>query len=414
MKTILKILLASWMGMVGYQSARAQSIVQHQITMWTTGQMPLWDGNTIRYYGFASGFLTPPQFPAPILYANEGDSVIVNVRNQSQGAHHTIHWHGLDVDQANDGVPDLSFSLHHEQDTFYAFRAQHAGTFLYHCHVASVVHVQMGMYGNFIVRPANGSNRFWTGGPTFDKDINWMISEFDKSWHDTIPQHSTMDSAWAVFHIPPYRPDYFLVNGKSHQQLSAPGTAIEARRFERVNLRLSNMGFLKVKIRIPVLLFGDVLVSDGRPLPTPLQGIFLDILPGERYEVLLKPESEFQDSVEIGWYDMTNDSLWDTQFVPVSVMGHIGVNEPQDDLHFLQLSPNPSHGYAYLNWSLPEPAQGKLEVVDLQGRVQFSESQWMTVRGGKSLDFTGLAAGTYLLNCQTPNWSGSTQLIIQR
>lgn len=413
MKKCIKLLFLCGILMMVHSWAEGQAIVTHQLTMWTTGQLPLWDGNSIRYYGFANGYLTPPQFPAPILYANEGDSVIVNVRNQSQGAHHTIHWHGLDVDQANDGVPHLSFSLYHEQDTFYAFRVPHAGTFLYHCHVASIVHVQMGMYGNFIVRPADGSNRFWTGGPAFDKDINWMVSDFDKSWHDTIPVHSTMDSAWAVFPIPPYIPDYFLINGKAEQQLADPGTAIEARREEKVNLRVSDMGFLQVFLRIPAALNPTVMVSDGRPLPTPFSGDTLRILPGERYEIQLEAFSEFQDSIEVTWLDMNNDSLWGTQYVPVTIMGHIGVEEPVQPEGFLSVSPNPGNGYCYLNWSLPEPAQGTLQVVDMQGKTLQSDSQWFTIRGGKSLDLSGLPAGTYFVRCSTPKWEGSTTVVIQ-
>lgn len=394
--------------------ALAQNIVTHQLTMWTTGQHNLWDGNTIRYYGFANGYLTPPQFPAPILYANEGDSVIVNVRNQSQGAHHTIHWHGLDVNQANDGVPHLSFSIEHQQDTFYSFRVEHAGTFLYHCHVASVIHVQMGMYGNFIVRPADGSNRFWTGGPTYDKDIIWMVSDFDKSWHDTIPRHSTGDSTWAVFQVPPYRPDYFLVNGLSEQQLSQPGTAIQARREEKVNLRISNMGFLQNYIRIPQALNPQVLVSDGRPLPNAFSGDTLRIMSGERYEILLESQTEFTDSIEIAWLDMNNDSLWSTQYVPVTILGHIGIEEPDLNPIKMNLYPNPGTGNAYLNWEIPAPYTGTLTLTDLTGREIWQQNSYFTIRGGQSLDFNTLPNGVYLLSLQTGEFTGTTRVILNK
>jgi hypothetical protein len=55
------------------------------------------------------------QFPAPIVYAAVGDVVELRLKNLGVAANplapndpHSIHLHGLDVDAANDGVPETS------------------------------------------------------------------------------------------------------------------------------------------------------------------------------------------------------------------------------------------------------------------------------------------------------------------
>jgi len=66
------------------------------------------DGTAIPIWGYgwvADGYIT---LPGPLLEYTEGESVQLNFTNPSPESH-TIHLHGLDVDQANDGVPTTSF-----------------------------------------------------------------------------------------------------------------------------------------------------------------------------------------------------------------------------------------------------------------------------------------------------------------
>ena len=79
----------------------------------------------------------------------EGESVQLNFTNPSPESHH--HLHGLDVDQANDGVPGTSFLVTTGDDATYSFDADYPGTFLYHCHVTTTLHLTMGMYGMVLV-----------------------------------------------------------------------------------------------------------------------------------------------------------------------------------------------------------------------------------------------------------------------
>lgn len=205
-------------------TSSAQTKRYYSLYMRTTGIIDLWDGKKTTTYGFASKLAQNPPLPGPLIQANEGDSVIVDVRNLSQGPPHTIHWHGLDVDQDNDGTPATSFEIHHMELGTYRFKATHAGTYIYHCHMGDVVHVQMGMYGSVIIHPADSSKRAWNQGPAYDVDYNWLTSEIDKAWHDTVPNtdhKADSNSGHETFAVPIYKPNYFLVNGKSHQQIKA-------------------------------------------------------------------------------------------------------------------------------------------------------------------------------------------------
>src|SRR5690554_4840212 len=75
------------------------------------GQKTLIDGQDIVFWGY--GIDDPSSqnnkifLPGPVLRFDVGDTVIIHLRNDSP-EDHTIHWHGLDVDQANDGVPHTS------------------------------------------------------------------------------------------------------------------------------------------------------------------------------------------------------------------------------------------------------------------------------------------------------------------
>lgn len=396
-----KFLLISGMTILWVNLIFTQTTVVHDLTMWTTGQHTLWDGNSVKYYGFGPGFLAPPIFPGPILYANEGDTIVVNVRNQSQRAPHTIHWHGLDVDQANDGVPSTSFVIYHLQDTNYTFIAPHPGTYLYHCHVASIIHVQMGMYGNVIIRPANGGNQVWTGGPSFDKEYNWLISEFDKSWHDNIPVHDSTDTAFVFFQVPPFEPDYFLINGLSRDQLSAPNTAISAKVGEKVYLRLSNVGFYMYKVSFPYSLDAQVISSDGRALPLALNQDTLWLSPGERYGVMLSPTEETEDSISVDFVNMNSYQSWDVEYVPLSVNDFVGIDPQIEDLG-VSIFPNPNHGSFFIRYEQGDAIPIILELFDLQGRIVYEKVWYPLIQGNEiEIQTRSLASGTYIIKAHS-------------
>ena len=134
------------------------------------------DGTAVPIWGYGwvtDGFIT---LPGPLLTYNEGQQVDLNFTNPSPESH-TIHLHGLDVDQANDGVPATSFLVATGESTVYSFEATHPGTFLYHCHVTTTLHLTMGMYGMILVKRPDGT--LWEGGPPYDEDVPLLFSDLE-------------------------------------------------------------------------------------------------------------------------------------------------------------------------------------------------------------------------------------------
>ena len=399
---------------IGVLRVKAQSTVSVNLTMWTTGTHTLWDASTTRFYGFSPGF-SDPELPGPTIHVNEGDTVNLNVRNQSMGAPHTIHLHGLDVDQDNDGVPQTSWVLGHGEDSTYKFVATHAGTYLYHCHVASIVHVQMGMYGSVVVHAAGGVDEAWTGGPAYDKEYLWLFSEIDKSWHDTIPVHSTGDSTHMVFHVPPYEPDYFLVNGLSKHQLTDTNTTIKGKVGEKIYLRLSNIGFLMNEVVFPSSLDAEIISSDGRPLPSSEVSDTVRLTPGERYGVMLTPSAEINDSVRVQYVGLNNEDSVSTEWVPIDINGFIGVDPPGEDRLTWNAFPNPVMNDETLTvyWK-GHIDQGVISIYDLTGRIVKEQFNLSTDEGRTPLDLAGLSPGIYMVGIVSNGRRYTKKIIVSR
>lgn len=89
--------------------------------------------------------------PAPLLRLKEGQTVRLAVTNQLD-EDSSIHWHGLLVPFAMDGVPGISFPGIRPRQTFvYEFPIKQSGTFWYHSH--SGAQEQMGHYGPIVIDP---------------------------------------------------------------------------------------------------------------------------------------------------------------------------------------------------------------------------------------------------------------------
>src|SRR3954449_6446660 len=92
--------------------------------------------------------------PAPALYWREGDTVTLRVTNQLPITS-SIHWHGILLPAAMDGVPGLSFHGIAPNETFtYRFEVRQSGTYWYHSH--SGFQEQTGLYGPLIITPRTG------------------------------------------------------------------------------------------------------------------------------------------------------------------------------------------------------------------------------------------------------------------
>ncbi|XVU21672.1 multicopper oxidase family protein [Actinoplanes sp. CA-054009] len=93
--------------------------------------------------------------PGPVIHATVGQLVQVRLVNESVPGGITLHWHGVDVPNAEDGVAGVTQDAVGRGHEFtYRFVAGQAGTFWYHSHQLSDEQVRGGLLGALIVTPA--------------------------------------------------------------------------------------------------------------------------------------------------------------------------------------------------------------------------------------------------------------------
>ena len=115
--------------------------------------------------------------PAPTLYWKEGEEVTLHVTNNLSHSS-SIHWHGIILPPAMDGVPGISFGGIAPGETFtYRFTVKQHGTFWYHSH--SGFQEQTGLYGAIVIEPKE-KEPF-----TYDKEYVVLLSD----WSDEKPEN---------------------------------------------------------------------------------------------------------------------------------------------------------------------------------------------------------------------------------
>ncbi|HEX7254324.1 MAG TPA: multicopper oxidase family protein [Gaiellaceae bacterium] len=92
--------------------------------------------------------------PGPEIRVRQGDLVEVTLVNRDIDEGVTIHWHGVDVPNAEDGVAGVTQdAIMPGERHVYRFRAEQLGTFWYHSHQVSSKQVRRGLYGAFVIEP---------------------------------------------------------------------------------------------------------------------------------------------------------------------------------------------------------------------------------------------------------------------
>jgi FtsP/CotA-like multicopper oxidase with cupredoxin domain len=115
------------------------------------------------------------QAPGPELRVRQGDLVEVKLVNQLPRDGVTIHWHGIDLPNAEDGVPGVTQNaVPPGKSHVYRFRAEQVGTFWYHSHQNPLLHVRSGLFGAFVILPRNDPE-------PVDKDITVLASRWRTS-----------------------------------------------------------------------------------------------------------------------------------------------------------------------------------------------------------------------------------------
>jgi len=177
--------------------------------------------------------------PSPAIRVEQGDIVWIELEN-SHYFPHTIHLHGVDhpwVDssgEGNDGVPQTSdkFVLPGQSKT-YEIRPRQPGTFVYHCHVQTHVHLAMGLVGMFIVeenRPNNWVQTFNVGDgevrhpskavlEEYDSEYDMHYHAMDKELHNIIQEYNDprliAKRMNREYDMTDSTEDYYTLNGRS-------------------------------------------------------------------------------------------------------------------------------------------------------------------------------------------------------
>ncbi|HLG16168.1 MAG TPA: multicopper oxidase domain-containing protein [Blastocatellia bacterium] len=156
--------------------------------------------------------------PGPTIEVKEGDRVRINFHNKLPEPT-TVHWHGLEVPLAMDGVPGISQPLVEPGGKFtYEFSVNQNGTFFYHSHGA--MQEMLGMVGFFIIHPKQSHQ------PRVDKDFGVILQEWAILPNNTVPNTLSMEFNWLT------------LNGKA----GPATTPMIVKLGERVRIRFVNLG----------------------------------------------------------------------------------------------------------------------------------------------------------------------------
>jgi FtsP/CotA-like multicopper oxidase with cupredoxin domain len=272
----------------------------------------------------APGGCMNPQLPGPLLELGVGAEASVTLMPGMMAVEpapydgHTIHFHGLDVPQGEDGVPETGASTSGDTYTFNV-DSRYVGSHKYHCHVHTVKHLEMGMYGAFIVRAVDGSGNFIDtineGGPAYDAEWNWVLSTVD-------PRYHTAEGDDPVFAS--YEPQYFLINGNEGISRDTPAETLTAAAGANVAIRL--MGLHSVNATFRILDANDspqefVLHNrDGFALNTPQTVTEIAISPGQTKDVMITlPGAAGQLYPQVTYRHLRDDAPYATVYTTLTI-----------------------------------------------------------------------------------------------
>lgn len=231
-------------------------------------------------------------YPGPEIGVTEGDRLRVTVENRLPEPT-TVHWHGVPVPNAMDGVPGLTQPVIPPGETFvYDYVAEPAGTYMYHSHVG--LQLDRGLLGPLVIEEREPHVAYdrehvlvlddWLPGDPApaseraEEGMDGMMGRMRGMMGDE--EGGGMTGGRGGMELTdPARPDYraLLVNGRG------PGDppALEVRSGERVRLRLVNPAS---STAFRVAIAGHRMTvshTDGRPMEA-FTVDSLVIAPGER------------------------------------------------------------------------------------------------------------------------------------
>lgn len=216
--------------------------------------------------------------PGPVIIAYPGDYVIIRVYNKLPEPT-SVHWHGLDVPNAMDGVPEVEPSPKIEPGRYfdYHFRITNPpGTHIYHTHFNSTTQQMMGLGGAFIILdPAEHG---------IQHDFFYMLQEF------SVKGLKTGEVKPGTYDLDPMSHDFnfFTMNGRCFPF----ATPMKVNYGSNVRIRLANL----VHDAHPMHIHGHqfvVTASDGNTIAFGKRLVknTVNVASGETYDVVFKADN---------------------------------------------------------------------------------------------------------------------------
>ena len=224
-------------------------------------ELPLVEGGKLRVWAYNG------RVPGPELRIRLGDTLRVRFTNRLPQAT-TIHWHGVRVPNAMDGVPSVTQPPVEPGGSFtYEFTPKDAGTFWFHPHVRSSEQVERGLYGLLIVEDPTP--------PPYARDVvwvldDWLLDETRQIFDRFNTPHDLMhDGRWGNF---------VTVNGRTD-------TVLDARGGERIRLRLLNASNGRIYAPEFAGLEPQIVAVDGLYVARPIPLGRFELAPGNRLDL---------------------------------------------------------------------------------------------------------------------------------
>jgi FtsP/CotA-like multicopper oxidase with cupredoxin domain len=241
---LVSSIAAAGAGFLPVSTATGQSRAKELSLVVGKSRLPLVSGN----HGGTSVWAYNGQVPGPEIRVRQGERLRVVVANRLDDET-TVHWHGVRVPIAMDGVPHLTQKPIAPGEHFvYEFDLPDAGTFWYHPHVRSSEQVGRGLLGPLIVEERDSI--------AIDRDVTWVLNDWRLTQDAQIA--GGFDNFMDASH-----------NGRIGNTVTVNGRlpeTFEMRAGERIRLRIINAA----NARIFGLLFTGhspwIIALDGQPV----------------------------------------------------------------------------------------------------------------------------------------------------
>lgn len=268
----------------------------------------------------------------------------------------SVHWHGIRIDNAMDGVPGLTQEAVAPGGAFdYAFRLPDAGTYWYHSHNRSTEQVARGLYGPLIVEEPKGA-------PEVDGEEVLLLDD------------------WRMTPEAQLSPDFDNLHDRAHggrignyvTTNGSGGWRRPVRRHDRLRLRLINAANARIFELALLGLEGWVVALDGMPLQRPerLQDNLV-LAPAQRADLIVDVTAEDGETAYL--VHLTREGGMAQAAFPVAGQA-AGARRPAP----AALPPNPNTG-------LPELAGARQLELRMEGGAMGRLSVAMTAQGLKSV-----------------------------